>query len=63
MAAPAPDAEGRIGARIENYTKFWSKDLAQEKEVHTDNRVEGYTDVVNGVHIDFPERPIHSNKQ
>ncbi|PBK97533.1 delta-sterol C-methyltransferase [Armillaria gallica] len=48
MAAPAPDAEGRVGARIENYTKFWSKDLAQEKEVHTDNRVEGYTDVVNG---------------
>lgn len=41
-------ADGRQGQRIENYTKFWQKDLSNEASVDTDNRVDSYTDVVNG---------------
>ncbi|KAF9012971.1 delta-sterol C-methyltransferase [Hymenopellis radicata] len=49
MSTPTtPDADGRIGARIENYSNFWQKDLSKEEAVDTENRVGGYTDVVNG---------------
>ena len=41
-------ADGREGSRIENYTKFWQKDTAQESDVDNKNRVDSYTDVVNG---------------
>ncbi|KAL0959653.1 hypothetical protein HGRIS_011353 [Hohenbuehelia grisea] len=41
-------ADGRQGGRIENYTKFWQKDTDKEGSVDTDNRVDSYTDVVNG---------------
>lgn len=41
-------ADGRQGKRIENYTKFWQKDVDKEESVDTDNRLESYTDVVNG---------------
>ncbi len=53
MAAPAtvngqnlPD--GRVNDRIENYTKFWQKDMGKEANVDTENRLDSYTDVVNG---------------
>ncbi|TFY81346.1 hypothetical protein EWM64_g2657, partial [Hericium alpestre] len=46
--APAPAQDGRVGDRIENYTAFWQKDMNKEKQNDTDNRVESYTDVVNG---------------
>lgn len=41
-------ADGRQKDRIENYTKFWQKDIANEGKVDTDNRLDGYTEVVNG---------------
>lgn len=41
-------ADGRQNARIENYTKYWQKDITKEGKVDTDNRVDAYTDVVNG---------------
>ncbi|OCH86498.1 hypothetical protein OBBRIDRAFT_797119 [Obba rivulosa] len=41
-------ADGRVGSRIQNYTKFWQKDAAQDGKADTDNRVDSYTDVVNG---------------
>lgn len=40
--------DGRIDNRIENYTKFWQKDLKKEESVDNDNRLDSYTDVVNG---------------
>lgn len=41
-------ADGRQGERIENYTKFWNKDLKRESEGNTEARLDQYTDVVNG---------------
>jgi len=41
-------ADGRVGGRIENYTKFWQKDISKEANVDTDNRLDSYTDVING---------------
>ncbi|KAG1739771.1 S-adenosyl-L-methionine-dependent methyltransferase [Suillus occidentalis] len=40
--------DGRQEKRVENYTKFWQKDLGKEGEADNKNRVESYTDVVNG---------------
>ena len=40
--------DGRVNHRIENYTQFWKKDLKQEVESDTENRLDGYLDVVNG---------------
>ncbi|KAJ7269725.1 sterol 24-C-methyltransferase [Mycena rebaudengoi] len=40
--------DGRQGDRIANYTKFWNKDISKEESADTDNRVDSYTDVVNG---------------
>jgi sterol 24-C-methyltransferase len=48
MSAPKLD-DGRVGSRIENYSDFWQKDTAKEAQVDSDNRLENYTDVVNGV--------------
>jgi len=41
-------ADGRVGNRIENYTAFWKKDLNREDEGDNENRLNSYTDVVNG---------------
>ncbi|KAF8635452.1 hypothetical protein AX15_000430 [Amanita polypyramis BW_CC] len=43
-----PRADGRIDNRVENYTKFWKKDLQQEGAHDNEKRLESYTDVVNG---------------
>ncbi|KAJ7634665.1 delta-sterol C-methyltransferase [Roridomyces roridus] len=40
--------DGRERDRIANYTKFWNKDISKEDSTGTDNRVDSYTDVVNG---------------
>ena len=42
-------ADGRVKQRVENYTGFWQKDMNNEAKVDTDNRVENYTDVINGM--------------
>lgn len=47
--------DGRDRERIANYTKFWDKDISKEDSTHTENRVDSYTDVVNGVYF-FPFR-------
>jgi sterol 24-C-methyltransferase len=44
-----PIADGRVQNRIENYTAFWQKDKSQESEVDNENRLDSYTDVVNGM--------------
>lgn len=41
-------ADGRQGKRVDAYTKFWQKDLNKEQEVDNQNRLDSYTDVVNG---------------
>ena len=41
--------DGRVGTRIENYNNFWHKDPSNEKEVDNDNRLNSYTEVVNGM--------------
>ncbi|KAI5996243.1 S-adenosyl-L-methionine-dependent methyltransferase [Pisolithus albus] len=46
MAAVYPD--GRQEGRVEGYTKFWQKDLKHEGEADNKNRLDSYTDVVNG---------------
>ncbi|KAH0835882.1 S-adenosyl-L-methionine-dependent methyltransferase [Lanmaoa asiatica] len=40
--------DGRVGQRIDNYTKFWDTDPNQESETNNQNRLGSYTDVVNG---------------
>ena len=40
--------DGRHSDRMENYTKFWQKDMGNEKDIDTENRIGSYTDVVNG---------------
>ncbi|KII87883.1 hypothetical protein PLICRDRAFT_42408 [Plicaturopsis crispa FD-325 SS-3] len=46
--ATEAQADGRQGKRIENYVDFWQKDLSKESTTDNDNRVDSYTDVVNG---------------
>ena len=41
--------DGRHEKRMNNYTKFWQNDMSKEKDVDTSNRLESYTEVVNGV--------------
>ncbi|KAI0058426.1 hypothetical protein BV25DRAFT_1919313 [Artomyces pyxidatus] len=41
-------ADGRVSDRIENYAGFWKKDTNKEGEADTANRVDNYTEVVNG---------------
>ena len=40
--------DGRVEKRVESYTAFWQKDTSKEAEVDNVNRLENYTDVVNG---------------
>lgn len=51
--------DGRVNDRIENYTKFWQKDMGKEANVDTENRIDSYTDVVNGELDNFQERKVH----
>lgn len=46
MSSVYPD--GRQEQRVEGYTKFWQKNLSHEGEVDHKNRIDSYTDVVNG---------------
>jgi len=46
--SPTATTDGRQADRLDNYTKHWQKDLSKEGEVDTENRLEDYTDVVNG---------------
>ena len=41
--------DGRQERRVDGYTKFWQKDASKEGEVDTSNRLDSYTDVVNGM--------------
>ncbi|KIK56503.1 hypothetical protein GYMLUDRAFT_174142 [Collybiopsis luxurians FD-317 M1] len=41
-------ADGRSDSRIQNYTKFWQKDSSKEGETDSANRLDSYTEVVNG---------------
>ena len=43
--------DGRQQNRMEAYTKFWQNDMSKEKDVDTANRLQSYTDVVNGAWI------------
>ena len=45
----APSADGRVNSRIANYTGFWEKDSAKDTDVQKSNRLENYTDVINGI--------------
>ncbi|OCH85645.1 hypothetical protein OBBRIDRAFT_838789 [Obba rivulosa] len=47
MTAPET-GDGRVGSRIQNYTTYWQNDGEQDDKTGTENRVENYTDVVNG---------------
>ena len=51
MSSAYPD--GREERRVEGYTKFWQKDLTHEGEVDHKNRIDSYTDVVNGLSFLF----------
>jgi len=41
-------ADGRVKERVSNYTGFWEKDSANDNETQKANRLENYTDVING---------------
>jgi len=56
-------ADGRQGGRIENYTKFWKNDLKREGEREAGQRLDNYTEVVNGTYnISLCEFPAHCSK-
>ncbi|KII86775.1 hypothetical protein PLICRDRAFT_114226 [Plicaturopsis crispa FD-325 SS-3] len=40
--------DGRQEKRIGNYTDFWQKDISKDTTVEKSNRVDNYTDVING---------------
>jgi len=40
--------DGRVQNRVENYSKFWQKDLNKEQDVDNKHRLDSYTEVVNG---------------
>jgi sterol 24-C-methyltransferase len=40
--------DGRVDSNFENFSQFWEKDLTKEAQVHSGNRIDNYTDVVNG---------------
>ena len=52
MSPPATNgdvlADGRQSQRVDNYTKFWQKDLDKEADADNQHRLDSYTDVVNG---------------
>jgi sterol 24-C-methyltransferase len=50
------EQDGREHERIGGYTQFWQKDLSKEQGINTDIRLEGYTDVVNGMCSHIPRR-------
>lgn len=42
--------DGRVKSRVNNYTGFFDKDAkGSEADAAKDNRLENYTDVVNGM--------------
>ncbi|RXW16875.1 hypothetical protein EST38_g8974 [Candolleomyces aberdarensis] len=41
-------SDGRVQNRIENYNQFWQKDLNNEDDEGNKNRLDQYTEVVNG---------------
>jgi len=47
-ASNQPNADGRVNSRIANYTGFWEKDAAKDSQTQTNNRLENYTEVING---------------
>jgi sterol 24-C-methyltransferase len=53
MATATANADGRVHTRIANYTGFWEKEAAVDGEEHTVNRLDNYTDVVNGPFLFF----------
>jgi hypothetical protein len=42
------NGDGRVNSRIANYTAFFETDSKNDSEEHKKNRLENYTDVVNG---------------
>ncbi|KAG8843146.1 Delta(24)-sterol C-methyltransferase [Tulasnella sp. 330] len=41
-------ADGRVESRVANYAGFFEKDSSKDSQAHMDNRLENYTDVING---------------
>jgi hypothetical protein len=56
-------ADGRVDERIGNYTRFWQSDLKHETNVEVENRLDDYTNVVNGMQIvlSAESTPFHKN--
>lgn len=44
-----PSTDGRVDSRVANYVGFFDKDAHKDSKVHQDNRIENYTDVINGM--------------
>ena len=55
-------ADGRVGERIGNYTKFWQSDLKQETNVEVENRLGDYTNVVNGEKFFYPNIRVTNSR-
>lgn len=51
MSSESTLADGRVKDRVANYTGFWQKDMSKEDTVDTENRLDSYTDVVNGMSL------------
>ncbi len=40
--------DGRSEGRMQKYADFWDSDMKKEEKSHTENRLENYTEVING---------------
>lgn len=58
--------DGRVDSRVANYAGFFEKDAHNESEAHQENRMENYTDVINGeieiLTIQVPHRQCHAQQ-
>ncbi|KAG8947520.1 Delta(24)-sterol C-methyltransferase [Tulasnella sp. 424] len=46
--SPVPSADGRVNSRVAKYVGFFEKDSTKDGQAHQENRLENYTEVVNG---------------
>ena len=44
----ATTSDGRVNSRVANYVGFFEKDSKNDTRAHQENRLDSYTDVVNG---------------
>lgn len=50
MSPTGVTSDGRVKDRVANYVDFFDKDSSKDSKAHQENRLENYTDVINGTY-------------